>query len=652
MNNQSTGSDANFELAKFWLDRCLDQHEECRLVSRPAEDSWLPTRLIDVSNDTIRLIETKESIKSGDDRQYISLSHCWGRIVILRTLLENLEQHKESIDPEALSKTFREAIHATRKLGFRYIWIDSLCIVQDSKSDWEAEAATMCDVYRNATLKVAAASASGGDMGCFQNRDGLLQFPFLVDVPLATPQIETDIVKSRQLLFTSYGRTQQPGGPVVEPPLYGRSWVLQEQLLSPRMLIFDGLQIRWECNASHGTERTPLGGLSRHIGHQKVVRAGIMNNQEFFSIPGVANKTEAARFQLQYWMHTVMDYTHRGMTMASDRLVAIEGIAQALCSHTKKKYYAGIWEQDFWLGLLWSISHTNEYTPTTADAFDLERNRSVRHKESIAPSWSWASVTVPIVYPIPDAISLTRMCEVLSISTSGTSNRKTGILKLSSHIRTGYIDTFYQYANREASASHPTMTSAKPDGSQQLITYAGRRLHPNDFFIFSDTSPESAASRVSGGQNWRLVRGTFRPDEMIPPTTQLTFVAIAQYHVGVSPPSLARSHRTSDPLQVWALALVPTGEKENEYRRVGYVVWEDCAWYGYNCGAKERPGRQIEREPGWRGMMAGKDLEKMGWGGEEVGKEHKHDWVKEGQCPELKRYGHWVTVGERLVTIV
>ena len=369
-------------------------------------------------------------------------------------------------------------------------------------------------------------------------------------------------------------------------------------------------------------------------------------------MPDVPNKADAARYQLQYWMHTVMDYTHRGMTVASDRLVAIEGIAQALCRHTKNKYYAGIWQQDFWLGLLWSISHTNEYTPTTTDAFDLKRNKHVRHKEDIAPSWSWVSVTVPVVYPVPDVIYITRMCEVLSISVSGTQNRKTGTLKLSGHIRTGYVDAFYQYANREAEASIPAMTAARPDGSKQLITYAGRRLHPNDFFIFSDSSPETAANRVSGGQNWRLVRGTFRPDEIIAPSTQLTFVAIAQHNVGVSPSSTTRSHRASDPLHVWTLALVPTEKKENEYRRVGYAVWEDCAWYGYNCGVKERVGRRIEREPGWRGMMAGKDLEKMGWGGEEVGKEHKHDWVKEGQFPELRRYGHWVTVGERLVTIV
>ncbi|KAF1964876.1 HET-domain-containing protein, partial [Bimuria novae-zelandiae CBS 107.79] len=373
------------------MKRCLDGHEACRGGSDTAVGSWVPTRLIDVADDAVRLVELKDVVQDGEDRRYVALSHCWGKILIIRTLLENYEQHKRNIDSGKLSKTFREAIHVTRKLGLRYIWIDSLCIIQDSKSDWEAEAATMCDVYRNAVVTIAAASAPGGDVGCFQDRDGIVQLPFLVDISSTASEPNVDTEKPRQLVFTSYGRTQQADGPIAEPPLYGRSWVLQEQLLSPRMLIFDDLQLRWECNASHGSERTPLGGISRHIGHHKAIRTGIFASDEFFSIPSMADKAQAAKYQLQYWMHTVMDYTHRGMTKPSDRLVAIDGIAQALSRHTTQTYYAGLWSQDFWLGLLWSIPHTAEYTPTTTDAFDFDANPHVRHADAIAPSWSWTS---------------------------------------------------------------------------------------------------------------------------------------------------------------------------------------------------------------------------------------------------------------------
>ncbi|KAF2438812.1 HET-domain-containing protein [Karstenula rhodostoma CBS 690.94] len=626
--NDSTGSDASLELAGYWLKKCLDHHDKCRQESSTSANSWLPTRLIDVANDTIRLIETKEAINEGNDRRYVSLSHCWGRVQIIRTLLKNIDEHKNCIDPKLLSKTFQEAIHVTRKLGFRYVWIDSLCIIQDEKNDWEAEAGTMCDVYRNATLKIAAAPASGGDAGCFQARDGLIQFPFLVELP------------------------SSPGSERV-PPLYGRSWVLQEQLLSPRMLIFDGFQVRWQCNTSHGSERTPFGGLSRHIGHQKALRAGIFSNEEFFSIPDIASQEAAAKYQLQYWMYTVMDYTHRGMTKVSDRLVAIEGIAQALSRHTKKKYYAGLWEQDFWLGLLWSVAHENEFTAEVPEAFSLEHNTHVRHEAAIAPSWSWVSVTVPVVYPVPDILSLHRMCDVLSVRVAGTPAAKSGSLKLTGHLRTGYVDAIYPFAIRDAALSNPHMTTPKPTGAKHLITYRGRSFHPNDFFVFSDTSPDTTANRLSGGQNWRLIRGTFRPDELIPPNTQLTFLAIAQWHVGLAEaPATTRTHRPHDPITIWSIALVPTGATNGEFRRVGYAVWEDCAWYGYMCGVRERPGRGVEREAGWKGMLAGTHLEKMGWGGEEVGGAHKHEWVRGGETPELKRYGHWVEVAERMVTVV
>lgn len=242
LENTSTGSDATFELVAFWLDRCLSQHENCRKISPVGEISFVPTRLLDVDNDTVKLVETKSFSENGDIPSYISLSHCWGQTQIIRTLKENYGAHLEEIDPSKLSKTFREAVHVTRKLGYRYIWIDSLCIVQDDGADWEKEAATMCDVYRHAVLKIGAAHATGGEIGCFMERDGLLHFPFIVDIPPTHDTSES--AKPHRFRFDSYGREQGVGGP--EPALYGRAWVLQEQLLSPRMLIYDGSQVRWE----------------------------------------------------------------------------------------------------------------------------------------------------------------------------------------------------------------------------------------------------------------------------------------------------------------------------------------------------------------------------------------------------------------------
>ncbi|KAF1949893.1 HET-domain-containing protein [Byssothecium circinans] len=664
LGNNSTGSDAAFELATFWLSDCVTNHDKCRDISPVGHLSFVPTRLIDVSNNAIKLVETANVFKEGDDRSYVSLSHCWGLIHIIRTLKENYEAHLQNIDPALLSKTFREAIHATRKLGQRYVWIDSLCIIQDDKSDWEKEAATMCDVYRNAVFKIAAAHAAGGDTGCFMDRDGLLHFPFVVDMPPSGS--DPGSTKVHRFQFDSYGREQGLGGP--EPPLYGRAWVLQEQLLSPRMLIYDGSQIRWECASGHGSENSPVGGLSRHIGHQNSIRMGIFNPAEFFHLPETQDEDFSARVQLQNWCYGVMDYTHRGMTQPSDRLVAIDGIAQALRRHTKREYYAGLWSEKLWIGLLWNIPHTNEYTPTTVGAFDMDRNKHARHKEEIAPSWSWASVTMPVVYPVPTIIYIDPICDILSTTVSGTAAKKSGRLEIRGHTRKGYIDAIYPYAIREAADVAPHMQSPPPNGRKDRIYYRGRGLHPTDHFIFSDTKPKTssrATSKSSAGglfsqavDSWRLVRGTFRPDEVISPDTEITFIAIAQRNTGRKKGSLINTHEDSDPLQVWSLALVPTGKAEGGFRRVGYAEWEDCSWYGYSCGMRERPGREVEKGDGrgLMGLVSGLgDLENLGWrsmmvGGEGV-KTHRHLYGR-GGLPDLGNYQRSAGVEERVLIIV
>ncbi|CAI6335986.1 unnamed protein product [Periconia digitata] len=646
LENTSTGSDATFELVTFWLNRCLTQHKACREISPVGSISFVPTRLIDVADGAVKLVETKRIIGDGSAPSYVTLSHCWGQTQIIRTLKENYDTHLEEIDASKLSKTFREATHATRKLGHRYIWIDSLCIIQDDGADWEKEAATMCDVYRNAVLKIGAAHATGGEIGCFTNRDGLLHFPFIVDIqPTGT---KSKSLKPHRFQFDSYGREEGIGGP--EPALYGRAWVLQEQLLSPRMLIYDGSQVRWECASGHGSERSPMSGMSRHIGHQRALKSGIFQPEEFFSLARIDDPKQAIRYQLQYWCYGVMDYTHRGMTKAFDRLVAIHGIVQALKRHTSSEYHAGLWNQYPWIGLLWNIPHVDEYTPTTVGAFDMERNKFVRHEEDISPSWSWASVTVPVCYSITVMIDSKRICDILDMTSSGTASKQRGTLKIRGETRTGFIDAIYPYSIREAVKVAPEMQTRIPTSEKHFITYRGRSFHPNDFFIFSPSKPSTTLGRAS--PSWRLIRGSFRPDEIIRPSTQLTFIAIAQHNTGRRPGTIIGTHDETDPLVVWSLALVPTGRVEGEYRRVGYAVWEDCYWYGYACGMRERPGCTIEKADGWRGMAVVGDLENLGWS-RIVNGEGKHEHrFHDGELPGLERYHGDVGAEERVVVVV
>ena len=227
-------------IVKTWLDDCNQLHKSCQnsLSSR----RMLPTRVLDVGapDDScqLRLLKTH-----GFSGQYIALSHCWGLNRHFVTNLNNLEVHERRIPYKDLPRTFQDAVVITRSLGIRYLWIDSLCIVQDDIQDWKNEAARMADVYRNAYCTVAATGSRGDQEGIFVNRTGqdicTLRYE-ANDTDILITYIEEDIFALEQLLFYS--------------PLSQRAWCLQEKLLSPRIIHFTQSRAIWECRSRFETE--------------------------------------------------------------------------------------------------------------------------------------------------------------------------------------------------------------------------------------------------------------------------------------------------------------------------------------------------------------------------------------------------------------
>lgn len=252
----------------------------------PSDGSQLP-----------RLRDTRTEPLQGNSNPYAALSHCWGRERIITTTRATLEDRMEQITMDSLSRTFQDAIQTCRELDVRYIWIDSLCIVQDDKDDWASESQQMCDIYRLAHLTISAAHASGGNVGCFVERDGLVYLPFTLQFS------RMHGTKPKRTLFTPFPRNQ-PSIPVdkAEPPLYGRAWVLQEQMLSTRMLCYEVDQMRWECLSTHGSERSPLGGAARRPGYFKDIQNGIASTKADFLLPETLNML----YNHQSWCLTVM----------------------------------------------------------------------------------------------------------------------------------------------------------------------------------------------------------------------------------------------------------------------------------------------------------------------------------------------------------
>lgn len=204
---------------------------------KPQNDSEsppeLPTRLIDVATDSngpIRLIQTSGKAQ----RRYIALSHCWGQLSDDQrfcTYESNIKQRMADIPYDQLPATFKDAVRVTRALGVRYLWIDSLCIIQKNKEDWFRESAKMEDVFSNAYCTIAASSASSslvGFLGQRRPRDTIRVPASSGPVYLAEDidDFATDVEKSI---------------------LNSRGWVFQERALSRRTIYFTSKQIYWEC---------------------------------------------------------------------------------------------------------------------------------------------------------------------------------------------------------------------------------------------------------------------------------------------------------------------------------------------------------------------------------------------------------------------
>jgi len=137
----------------------------------------LPTRLVDVLSlsevGEVRIVET-QSISSNSDIHYAALSYCWGLKPTFRLTESTREDLLSGVAIETLPRTMQDAIHFTRNINLGWLWIDSLCIIQDSEVDWNREALTMRRVYQDSFLTVAALGASSCDEGLFALREPLL----------------------------------------------------------------------------------------------------------------------------------------------------------------------------------------------------------------------------------------------------------------------------------------------------------------------------------------------------------------------------------------------------------------------------------------------------------------------------------------------
>ena len=379
---------------------CAIHHQECQQILKAKPK--LPTRVLHVGDESTRVSRLVSGF--GKEEIYATLSHCWGKSELLSTKLETLERRQSCIADSELPKSFMDAVTTCRKLGIKYLWIDSLCIIQDSKKDWQAESAAMGDVYGNSMLTIAAASATDSSKGCFFQRNALSTRPCYTPV-----FSEWCLVERRPNLYDEiFGDLRFKSSFILDT----RAWVLQEQILACRTVNFMSDGVYWNCASLSASEQHPIGlpGVPQEKMNYRSRLQGIIHGTGLF--PGL-RKAVAYGF----WYRTVMDHSRRQLTYQKDKLPAIYGVASKMGESVRDEYVAGIWKSDIHVGLLWMIHSQERHKPRVASI-----DRTYR-----APSWSWASVEafIDYTYVIPsldldEHILVQQLLELIDIRSSHT----------------------------------------------------------------------------------------------------------------------------------------------------------------------------------------------------------------------------------------
>jgi hypothetical protein len=313
LQNKNSGSSESFKQIAQWMEQC-NGHKDCHV-----EQTRLPTRVLDV--DCPQGIRLQSGLGLTD--RYCALSHCWGsKGSPLKTTRANFASHESTIDEDELPKTFCDAIKLVRYIGIRYLWIDSLCIIQDSKEDWQRQSAQMASIYRNAHLVVAATQASDGEVGCFVDYPDCSS---CVALP-AEPDGDIDIYLMAEPKHFYDKDSTQSARAMRMNPLLSRAWCLQERLLSRRLIHFAREELVWECQEQR------LCDCGYHAGSVR-------------SFQGTWLACAEPNRLFDRW-HGILDmYSSMHISYESDRLPALSGLAKRFQEFGCGDYVAGIWRQ-------------------------------------------------------------------------------------------------------------------------------------------------------------------------------------------------------------------------------------------------------------------------------------------------------------------
>lgn len=346
----------------------MDHHTECPKPSL----NFIPKRVIRISRNqsgfSLRLVETE-----GLRDLYCALSYCWGGDQETKATKETLAQLKADIAFNKLPATLRDAITTTHELGLCYLFVDSLCILQDDEQDKHVQIAQMSEIYSEAAITILASRAESVSSGFLHKRKPPIpSFRSTDDLYKMSLRCPNDELGSVVMLSDHVVDRHEPR------PLAFRAWAFQENLLSARTLSYADEQTTWRCwtmnsltdgwpNTSGFLDGVPLDSVPEFLRPHSIIKA----------------TEETKRVVFNQWHDLLSEYVQLNLSCPGDKLPAISAIAERMGSALGDKYLAGMWKSRLPEDLLWRLGHR----------FSVDKvPRYPRPKTFRAPSWSWAAV--------------------------------------------------------------------------------------------------------------------------------------------------------------------------------------------------------------------------------------------------------------------
>ncbi|KAI1739203.1 heterokaryon incompatibility protein-domain-containing protein [Xylaria scruposa] len=345
--------------AKKLISTCVRMHPECSAITAHSQP---PARVLDIFGaGTSHAILTSTDTDLGEKKlEYVALSYCWGGDQPVKLLHSNkiiLEQ--EGVEITSLPKCLQDAVECTRALGYRYLWVDALCIIQDSEDDKLREISNMASIYRDSAVTIVAAVARSAF-------ESFLEFdrPGSVDTALDASKsvakqclvgidVDDDSVGSLTIVPSVEGRAITR-----DMPINRRGWCLQESILPRRLLLYGPQELLFRC---------------RTIDCQSVI-ANVIDYSGGVDPPRPSSYEQREPDSRRVWNRLVRDYTNRKISIPGDRVYAMSGIIDELERKWADECIFGIWKSRVLEDICWT---------STGD-------QTIRSPH--APSWSWMSV--------------------------------------------------------------------------------------------------------------------------------------------------------------------------------------------------------------------------------------------------------------------